>query len=135
MLLEFDSAWIEDFKLLPAVCLLTPKIQLIVPYSFILSPSLRPSLSSSPLTLSCCHVIYAVYLIPLCFPFLSFKLVKDSRPYVELELYLICLFQRSVHIFFLNLCGLSFLLFYFGFLKLKSLILVYSTEAEHQSGC
>lgn len=69
------------------------------------SSSLCPSLSSSALTLSCCHIIYAVYQIPFRFPFLFFKLVKDSRPYVKLEFYLICLFLKVCTYFFLIYMG------------------------------
>ena len=98
----FDSAWIKDFKLLPAVRLLTPKIHLTC--------AIFTSSSSSSLTLSCCHVIYTVRLIPLRLPLPE----KDSRPYVELEFYLICLFQKvCTYFFFLNLYGWSFLSFFF----------------------
>lgn len=119
----------SDRCLLCSVCLNSPKIhsdyqRAIITHSSCLPLSVHPPSStstiSSSLTLSSCHIIYADYSVPLYFP--HFKLVKHSRPYVELEFYLSCLLQRCVHIF-LNLYGWSFLLFFF--FPYKSLILFF----------
>lgn len=48
--------------------------------------------------------------------------------------YLICVFWRSVHIFFFNLYGWSFLLFFVFLFKTKSYF-CFIVEAEQQSAC
>lgn len=87
-----------------------------------------PPLSIHPLSYSV-RLSHHVSLLPPLYPF---KLVKDSRPYVELEFYLIFLFWMVCTYFsFLIYMGEAF--YCFVFLETKSLIELFCSEAEQQS--
>lgn len=66
--------------------------------------------------------------------FLSFELVKDSRPYVELFLFNLCVLKVCTYIiFFLIYMGEAFYCFLFFFLKQSYFCFI--VEAEQQSAC
>lgn len=62
--------------------------------------------------------------------FLSFELVKDSRPYVELFLFNLCVLKVCTY-FFLIYMGEAFYCFFF----LKQSYFCFIVEAEQQSAC